>query len=84
MKRRIITIAFLCALLSGCASVTWKTNQGEELTYRRVGSTNMQGLELEKTGTGKIKVKMEKNKVDFEELVSIAQIMSQARPPVTP
>jgi len=54
-------VFILALLLSGCASVTYTTKDGEKLTYSRVGAQSIQGLEIVRNKNGITKVKVSRN-----------------------
>jgi hypothetical protein len=54
--------------LVGCSTLTYETKEGAKFTYHRLGSQEIQGLEVSKDENGVLTVKLEKNKADAGDL----------------
>lgn len=61
MKRIVISIVGIGLIcLSGCANVYYKSQNGEELSYSRLGFQSLTDLEMEKKADGSLGMKFNK------------------------
>ena len=61
MKKIVIGIVGIGLIyLSGCANVYYKSPNGEELSYSRLGTQSLTDLEMEKKADGSLSMKFNK------------------------
>lgn len=79
MKKQIPpALAILtAAALTGCASVSYQSANGDQLKYTRLGFSSIEGLELS-DGTHTVKVKKSSTHLDAENVAAISAAAIQA------
>lgn len=68
MKNKLLIIICLLFCSVGCAKITWKD---DEFSYSRCGRQSIEGLVVEKTSDGTIKVKVGKQAGDSGALAKV-------------